>query len=40
MLCDDLEGQDGGWKGSSRGEGYIIPIADSSCCTEETNITL
>ena len=33
----------GGWKGGSRGWGYgdiYIHIADSLCCTAETNTTL
>ena len=43
VLCDDLEGWDGGWEGGSRGRGYgdiCIRIADSFCSTAETNTTL
>ena len=40
--CDDLEGLDGGWserEAKERGDMYIH-IADSGCCTAETNITI
>ena len=39
--CDDLEGWDAGHgcEGGPRGRGYIIRIADSLCCTAETNTT-
>ena len=41
MLCDDLGGWDGGVGGRLKREGmyiYIyIRIADSLCCTAETN---
>ena len=43
MLCDDLEGWDrvGGREAQEGGDGDIcIPIADSLCCTAETNTTL
>ena len=51
MLCDDLDGWDGGWEGGLRGrdiyviiyilsEGGCIHIADSCCCIAKTNITL
>ena len=46
MLCDDLDEQNGGLGGGSDGqevqeEGDIcIHIADSLCCTAETNTTL
>ena len=45
MLCDHLEGWDreGGREGDTRGRGYgdiCIHIADSLCCTAETNATL
>ena len=36
MLCDDLEGWDGGWEGGSRRRGICILIADSQCYTAET----
>ena len=39
MLCDDLEGWDGEWEGCSRGGGICVHIADSHCCTEESNPT-
>ena len=39
--CDDLEGWDAGHgcEGGPIGRGYIIRIADSLCCTAETNTT-
>ena len=42
MLCDDLKGWDGGWGGrEASGGAYIcILLADSHCCTAETNTTL
>ena len=42
MLCDDLDGQDGGWGGREVKEGgnIGIHIADSLHCTAETNTTL
>ena len=38
MLCDDLEGWNGGWQEEgSTGRGYIYThMADSLCCTAET----
>ena len=41
MLCDGLEGWDGGGDGreaQERGDICIL-IADSHCCTAETNAT-
>ena len=43
VLCDHLEGWDGGWEGDSRGRGFgdiCIHIADSLCYTAETNTSL
>ena len=42
MLCDDLEGWDWGEGGSEAQEGrhVCIHIADSHCCTAETNTTV
>ena len=43
MLCDDLEGWDkeGRREAQEGGDGDIcIHIADSLCCTAETNTTL
>ena len=42
MLCDDLEGWDGGWGGKEVQEGGDICIltVDSRCCMTETNTTL
>ena len=40
MLCDDLEGWDGGWEGGPRGRGIGIHIADLLHCTAETSTTL
>ena len=39
MLCDDLEGWDGGgWDGGSKGRGSMcILMADLHCCMAETN---
>ena len=39
MLCDDLEGWEGGLKGRGYGD-KCIHKADSTCCTAETNTTL
>ena len=38
MLCDDLEGWNGGWQEEgSTGRGYVYThMADSLCCTAET----
>ena len=36
MFCDDLEERDGGG-GVQEGGDICIHIADSLCCTEETN---
>ena len=42
MLCDDLERWD--WEGdgmeAQEGGNICVHIADSLCCTSETNITL
>ena len=39
MLCDDLDGWDGGgWEGGSEGDNICILTAD--CWTAETNTTL
>ena len=41
VLCDDLEGKDGvgdGMQAQEAGDICIL-IADSHCCTTETNIT-
>ena len=42
MLCDDLEGWNGGGRGREAQEGaYIgIHVADSHCCTAETSTVL
>ena len=42
MLCDDLDGWDGGGGGREVHEGgdIFIHIADSLHCTAETNTTL
>ena len=44
MLCDDLEGWDGGRGGTKSQEGrdicILILLADSHCCMEETNTIL
>ena len=42
MLCDDLEGWDGGWSSREVPEGgdINIPMADSCYCIAETNTTL
>ena len=41
MLCDDLEGWDGeGGREAQEGGDICIHIADSLCCTAETNTTL
>ena len=42
VLCDDLEGWDGGWGGREALEGRdrCIHIADSLCCTAETSTIL
>ena len=41
-LCDDLEGWNGGYGGKEAPEGGDVCtcIADSLCCTAETNTTL
>ena len=42
MLCDHLEGWDGGWSGRDAQEGgdiYILMV-DLCCCMAETNTTL
>ena len=36
--CDDLEGWD--WGGVRAGGDICVPVADSHCCTAETNTTL
>ena len=42
VLCDDLDGWDGGWGGREVQEGGDICIhtADSLCCTAETILQL
>ena len=42
VLCDDLEGRDGGWSGWEDQEGgdMCIIIAAPFCCTAETNTIL
>ena len=40
MLCDDLEGWDGGGREAQEEGDIRILIADSCHCTGETNITL
>ena len=40
MLCDDLEGWDGGAREVPEGGGICTHVADSLHCTEETNATL
>ena len=41
VLCDDLDGWDGGqWEGGPSGTGYLCSRADSLCCTAETNTAL
>ena len=41
MLCGDLEGWDGGaGREAQEGQDIRIHIADSPCCTTETNTTL
>ena len=41
MLCDDLEGWDGrGGREAKAGGDICICIADSCCCTAETNTLL
>ena len=41
MLRDDLEGwDDRGWGEAQDGEDICILLADSCCCTAETNTTL
>ena len=37
VLCDDLEGWDGGGREAQEGGDICIHIADSLCCTAETN---
>ena len=41
MLCDDLEGWDGGnGRQAEEGEDICVLMADSHCCKAETNATL
>ena len=41
MLCDDLEGWDGGnGRQAEEGEAICVLMADSHPCTAETNTTL
>ena len=40
VLCDNLEGWDGGGEGGSRGGDICMLMADSHCCTAQTNKTL
>ena len=42
MLCDDLDGWNGGWGGSEaqKGGDICIVMADSRCSTAETNPAL
>ena len=41
MLCDNLQGRDGeGGREAPEGGDIDIHIADSLCCTAETNTTL
>ena len=40
VLCDDLEGWDGGGRDAEEGGDICIHIADALCCTAETNTTL
>ena len=37
VLCDDLEGWDGGGRDASEGGDVGTHTADSLCCTAETN---
>ena len=37
MICDDLEGWNVGGGGEAQGGDIYILIADSLCCTAETN---
>ena len=39
MLCDELEGQDGGWERGERG-GDVCIMADLCCHMAEANTTL
>ena len=41
MLCDDLEGGTGvgGGRENQQGGDICIPMAESCCCTAETNTT-
>ena len=41
MLCGDLEGSGGGVRHRAPGRGDVyIQVADSLCCTAETNTVL
>ena len=40
MLCDDQEGRVRGGRETQEGGDICICIADSCCCTAETNTTL
>ena len=40
MLCDDLEGWDGGWEGDGEEGDVCIHVPRSCCCAAETNTTL
>ena len=40
VLCDDLEGWDGGRRGALKGGDMCIHMTDSHCCTVEINTTL
>ena len=40
VLCSDLDGWDGGRQEVQEGGDICIHIADSLCCTAETNMTL
>ena len=40
ILCGDLDGWEGGGKEVQEGRDICIHIADSLCCTAETNTTL
>ena len=39
VLCDELEGQDGGWERGERG-GDVCTMADLCCYMAEANTTL
>ena len=40
VICDDLDGWDGGGREVQEGGDICIQIAGSLCCTAETNTTL